>query len=88
MNDQNKTKYAYDVVTGVSAGAINTGAISIFKPGDEVSLVKFLSDTWAGINDGNVFKQWSPLGVVTGLFYRSGVLDNQPLADFLNSVFE
>ena len=39
MNDEDKSKYAYDVVTGVSAGAINTGAISIFKPGDEVNMV-------------------------------------------------
>lgn len=48
MNDQNKTKYEYDVVTGVSAGSINTGAVSLFKPGDEVNMVQFLSDTWAG----------------------------------------
>lgn len=56
MNDEDKTNYAYDVVTGVSAGAINTGAIAVFKPGDEVNLVQFLSDTWAGINDANVYK--------------------------------
>ena len=39
MNDPDKTKYAYDVVTGVSAGSINTGAVSLFKPGDEVNMV-------------------------------------------------
>ena len=76
MNDKDKSKYAYDVVTGVSAGAINTGAIALFKPGDEVSLVQFLSDTWAGIKDSNVFKNWLPAGILTGLLKESGVLDN------------
>ena len=88
MNDADKTKYAYDVVTGVSAGAINTGAISIFKPGDEVNMVQFLSDTWAGINDKNVYEQWSPFGIITGLFSESGIFNDQPLVDFLKSVFE
>lgn len=88
MNDPNKTKYEYDVVTGVSAGAINTGAVSLFKKGDEVNMVKFLSDTWAGVNDGNIYKQWSPLGILTGLVEESGVFDDNPAMDFLKSIFE
>ena len=56
MNDPDKTKYEYDVVTGVSAGSINTGAVSLFKKGDEVNMVQFLSDTWAGASDGDIYK--------------------------------
>lgn len=41
-----KTKLAYDVVTGVSAGSINGAAVSLFAPGDENSMVKSLSETW------------------------------------------
>ena len=37
-NDPDKTKYAYDVVTGVSAGSINTVAVSLFAPGDETNM--------------------------------------------------
>ena len=88
MNDPDKTKYEYDVVTGVSAGSINTGAISLFKPGDEVNMVQFLSDTWAGVNDGQVYKQWSPFGILTGLFSESGIFDDSPATAFLKSVFE
>jgi len=40
---QDKSKYQYDVVTGVSAGAINTGAISLFAPGDEENMLEYLS---------------------------------------------
>jgi predicted acylesterase/phospholipase RssA len=38
-NDPDKTNYAYDVVTGVSAGSINTVAVSLFAPGDETNMV-------------------------------------------------
>ena len=37
-NDPDKTNYAYDVVTGVSAGSINTVAVSLFAPGDELNM--------------------------------------------------
>jgi len=51
-------------------------------------MVQFLSDTWAGINDKNVYEQWSPFGIITGLFSESGIFNDQPLVDFLKSVFE
>jgi len=44
-----KTKLAYDVVTGVSAGSINTGAVSLFAPGDEDLMIKTLSKAWENI---------------------------------------
>jgi predicted acylesterase/phospholipase RssA len=34
-----KTKFMYDVVTGVSAGAINLGAVSLYDIGDEKNMV-------------------------------------------------
>jgi len=37
-NDPDKSKYAYDVVTGVSAGSINSIAVSLFAPGDETNM--------------------------------------------------
>ena len=32
-NDPDKTKFAYDVVSGVSAGSLNALALSFFEPG-------------------------------------------------------
>lgn len=46
LNSEDKSKFAYDVVTGVSAGAINLGAVSLFDIGDEENMVKTLSDKW------------------------------------------
>ena len=46
LNSEDKSKFAYDVVTGVSAGAINLGGISLFDIGDEERMVKIISETW------------------------------------------
>ena len=38
--------FAWDVITGVSAGAINTGATAVFATGDEVAMTEYLSEAW------------------------------------------
>jgi predicted acylesterase/phospholipase RssA len=85
-NAQDKTKYEYDVVTGVSAGAINSLAVSLFKPGDEENLVEFLSNRWATLDDGQVYKKWK-LGFLEGLVDESGIFDDGPLAPTLDEIF-
>ena len=43
---EDKSDLEYDVVTGVSAGSINTGAMIVFDKGKEGTLVEFLSNAW------------------------------------------
>ena len=45
----NPEDYAYDVITGVSAGSINTGFTAVWEKGQEVEMSKKLSDAWASI---------------------------------------
>ena len=40
------TDYAWNVITGVSAGALNTCAAAVFKTGDELAMTEMLSNTW------------------------------------------
>jgi predicted acylesterase/phospholipase RssA len=47
--DSDKTKYEYDVVSGVSAGAINSGAVAVFEIGDEENMVNVLSEKWQNL---------------------------------------
>ena len=42
----NKSAYAYDVVTGVSAGSLNLGGMATFEIGDESNMVNVLSHYW------------------------------------------
>lgn len=44
--DNDTSKYAYDVLTGVSAGSINTGALSLFDIGDETHAFDVMSYKW------------------------------------------
>lgn len=44
--DNDTSKYAYDVLTGVSAGSINTGALSLFEIGDETRAFDVISEEW------------------------------------------
>jgi predicted acylesterase/phospholipase RssA len=62
FNDEDKSKYAYDVVTGVSAGAINTAAFSLFAPGDEENAIKFLSEEWQNMGGRDIYKEWKKIG--------------------------
>jgi len=76
MSSTEKSKFAYDVVTGVSAGAINTGAISVYAPGDETNMVQFLSNKWATMTDDDVYQQWWPFSILTGINSETGIFDS------------
>ena len=43
---EDKKSMEYDVVTGVSAGAINAIGVSLFSKEDTANMVRILSETW------------------------------------------
>ncbi len=63
-----KTKFKYDVITAVSAGAVNLAAVAVFEIGDEEAMIQVLSNEWQSLKNNNVYKEWSPFGMITGLF--------------------
>jgi predicted acylesterase/phospholipase RssA len=86
--DTDKSKYAYDVVTGVSAGGINTAAVSLFAPGDEENMLNFLTEQWQTLTEKQVFTNWKPAGIITGLLDYSGVFDTSPLMNLMDTIFK
>lgn len=52
---EDKTEFEYDVVTGVSAGSLNTMAVALHPKGDEEAMVKEMSDRWATLKQDNLF---------------------------------
>ena len=46
----------YDVISGVSVGAINSAAFSLFAKGDEVSLGEFMVNLWKNITNDKIYK--------------------------------
>ena len=67
---------------------MNSMSLGLFAKGDEDTAVDMLSDQWATTTNEDVFQQWEPLGVVTGLFSKGGLLDSTPLLNLLHSKFE
>ena len=55
-NTLNGKDAEYDVVSGVSVGAINSAAFSLFAKGDEISLGEFMLDLWKNITNDKVYK--------------------------------
>lgn len=72
----------YDVVSGVSAGALNAGGFSQFPPGQEAEAVDFLMDLWTNINSSDVYQEWSG-GLIDGIFYEPSLFDSSPLYNLL-----
>jgi predicted acylesterase/phospholipase RssA len=84
---EDKTKFEYDVITGVSAGSINLGAMALFDIGDEENMLDVISDTWQSMSTPQLYANWKPLGIVTGVLQKTGVLDTAPLETFITNFF-
>jgi len=76
----------YDVVTGISVGALNAAGFSIFEVGKEKEASDFLLDKWRTLKGKkSIFKNWF-LGPLYGLLFKTGLYDTSPLYDFLESL--
>ncbi len=76
---------AWDVVSGVSAGAINAGGVAMYDPKDGKAMSEWLVSLWSSLTTATVYKDW-PMGFVDGLFNKSGFYDNTPLLEYLTGV--
>lgn len=76
----------WDVVSGVSAGAMNTGGTSIFPVGKELELSEWLVNFWGNLTEKAILQEW-PEGLFRSIFSESGVFDDTPLFNLLSTVF-
>jgi hypothetical protein len=75
---------AYDVITGVSAGSLNTLGLSFFEPMDVVNASDFIFGLWNSIPDYDAYGNW-PGGILQGLFFKKGIFDLSPGYEWVNS---
>ena len=85
VNYGNPDDFAYDVVSGISAGAINTLALAGFETGKEKEAAQWLSDLWKNLKTSEVWQNWT-LSIAEGLTMKGGLLDNSPLSKKLKDV--
>lgn len=60
------SEVAWDVVTGVSAGAINSAGVSVFPIGKEKEMTEFLIDKLENLTTETIYKFW-PGGILEGI---------------------
>lgn len=68
----------YDIITGISVGAINGAFLAMYGKAEEEEGARELVNFWKKINTKSVYKRWFPFGMLHGLwkpsFYNSKAL--------------
>lgn len=73
-------------MTGISGGAINAGAMSVWAKEDGLAMSEWLSTEWNdNLRTPDVWKMW-PGGVVAGLTVKQSLVDSTPLVEFIRSI--
>ena len=79
----------WNIVTGISTGALNAGGVSLFPMGQEAEMVKFMQDLWLSLNGtGSVYKNWNLLGPAYGIVFKPGMYTTDPLRETLQGVMK
>jgi NTE family protein len=78
----NERGLKYDIVCGVSVGALNVSFLSMFKDDKEgfAGLLKF----WESLDSSKIYKRWFPFGKLHALWKKS-LYNSQPLIDLMHS---
>lgn len=59
----------YDVVTGISVGALNAAHCSTYPKGEEVRMAKDLIGLWTNLTEADLYRSWPRGGIIAGLFW-------------------
>jgi NTE family protein len=68
----------YDIVCGISAGAINAAAVAQYKHGEEKKATEDIGNLWLSLDTKSIYKRWFPFGKFHAL-WRTGLCDASPL---------
>lgn len=68
----------YDILCGVSVGAINCGFLAQYTSEEERNGIEELTDLWLELNTSKIYKRWFPFGGWHGIWEKS-FYDSSPL---------
>lgn len=84
----NGSEMEYDVLSGISVGAINSAAFSLFPKGKEKEASEFLKDIWLNMKTKNVYADWPGFEPYQAIWNQSSVYDSSPLHNYLEGILE
>jgi predicted acylesterase/phospholipase RssA len=86
-NTSNNISSAYNIISGISIGALSTSVMCSFPYGEELAMSKKLNEMWMNINKtSDLFVEWKG-GLIAGALFHGGLLDNAPAVKFFRSYF-
>src|SRR3972149_3643646 len=68
----------YNVLCGVSVGALNAALLAMYPLGQELKAFTELKNLWGGINTAKVYKKWAFWGELAAL-WKPSLYDSSPL---------
>lgn len=83
----------YDIIAGISVGALNGSYLSQFKTGEEKQSIKGLVEVWDRVNDARIFKPNYPvLGKGFSMAYSviatNSLYDSSPVIELVESLLD
>jgi predicted acylesterase/phospholipase RssA len=73
----NPEDFAYDWISGISAGSINTACLSAWAKGQETEASEYLSYTYSTLTNEDIWAKW-PGGMKHAVFNMPSLLDDSP----------
>lgn len=74
----------YEILCGVSVGAINCAFVSQYLLGDEKKCSDELYSLWSQLNSNSIYKRWFPFGSLHSI-WRLSFFDSSPLYNLIHS---
>ena len=70
----------YDVIAGVSSGAINGAPIALYEKGQEAEAFEYLHEEWfeSIVNGSKIFDNWPIWGPIAS-FWKPSIFDFTPM---------
>jgi len=84
----NDTSMHYDVLSGISVGAINSAAFALFPQGEEKEATEFLENIWLNMKTEDVYKNWQGFAPYEAIFNKSSMYDSSPLSNYLQGILD
>eukprot|EP00349_Pseudokeronopsis_sp_Brazil_P011324 CAMPEP_0202977544 /NCGR_PEP_ID=MMETSP1396-20130829/84304_1 /ASSEMBLY_ACC=CAM_ASM_000872 /TAXON_ID= /ORGANISM="Pseudokeronopsis sp., Strain Brazil" /LENGTH=353 /DNA_ID=CAMNT_0049716299 /DNA_START=66 /DNA_END=1127 /DNA_ORIENTATION=- len=76
----------WDIVSGVSGGAMNAARMSSYSVGDELSMAEGLKVFWHEMATEDIWKMWEG-GLVEGILNQSGVFNSTPAEETVTKMY-
>ena len=79
----NPEDYYWDVVSGISAGAINTSGTAGWKPEEVIEMTEYLSDAWLDLSTHDI---WVARPGIQHILNESSIFDDEPALETIRRI--